>query len=111
MAILKANTDSSDLSSAKLQLEHFSEVLKFYEDRGLAMPVCHIANSYAVLQLPASCLDIVRPGILMYSVYPANDVLRNFLLCAKIVPGCEKSVTAVPVPIITIHLLKLLVTI
>jgi alanine racemase len=72
-----ANADVRDLRSANLQLERFAEVLKFYEDRGLPMPLRHIANSGAVLQLPASHLDLVRPGILLFGVYPSAEVERT----------------------------------
>ena len=33
-------------------------------------PLRHIANSAAILRLPESHLDLVRPGILLYGVYP-----------------------------------------
>ena len=69
-----ANSDSADLSSARLQLERFQEVLAFYERRSLPMPLRHIANSGALLQLPESILDMVRPGILFYGVYPSPEV-------------------------------------
>ncbi|MBN2500384.1 MAG: alanine racemase [Anaerolineales bacterium] len=72
-----ANADSLDLASAKLQLERFNEVLKFYEDRALPVPIRHIANSGAVLQLPESYFELVRPGILTYGVYPAGDIPRS----------------------------------
>jgi alanine racemase len=65
-----ANADSRDLTDARLQLERFNEVLRFYERRSLPMPIRHIANSAAVLQLPESYLDMVRPGIILYGVYP-----------------------------------------
>jgi alanine racemase len=69
-----ANADSADLAHARLQLERFNEVLRFYERHSLPMPIRHIANSAAVLQLPESCLDMVRPGIMLYGVYPSPDV-------------------------------------
>ncbi len=69
-----ANADSRDLSHARLQLERFSDVLRFYERRSLPMPVRHIANSAAVLRLPESYLDMVRPGIMLYGVYPSPEV-------------------------------------
>jgi alanine racemase len=65
-----ANADADDLSHARLQLERFLEVLRFYERRSLPAPLRHIANSAAILRLPESCLDVVRPGILLYGVYP-----------------------------------------
>jgi alanine racemase len=69
-----ANADSSDLAHARLQLERFNDVLRFYECRSLPMPMRHIANSAAILQLPESYLDIVRPGIMLYGVYPSSEV-------------------------------------
>jgi len=68
-----ANADSGDRTHARLQLERFNEVTRFYERRGLPMPMRHMANSAAVLQLPESCLDMVRPGIMLYGVYPSPE--------------------------------------
>jgi alanine racemase len=75
-----ANADMPDLSHARLQLERFNEVLQFYEKNSLVMPLRHIANSAAILQLPASYLDMVRPGIMLYGVYPAPDVERSVVV-------------------------------
>ena len=68
-----ANSDAPDLSHTHLQLERFAEVLRFYERRSLPMPLRHIANSAAVLRLPESHLDLVRPGLLLYGVYPSRQ--------------------------------------
>lgn len=75
-----ANADAADLSHARLQLERFHEVLSFYEKRGLPMPMRHIANSAGLLQLSESHLDLVRPGILLYGVYPSTECLRSVLV-------------------------------
>lgn len=72
-----ANSDALDLGSAKLQLERFQEVLAFYEKRSLPTPLRHMSNSGAILQLPEAWMDIVRPGILLYGVYPSSDVKRT----------------------------------
>jgi alanine racemase len=72
-----ANADAADLASAKLQLERFEEVLSFYEKRSLPTPIRHMANSGAILQVPASWLDMVRPGILMFGVYPSQAVQQT----------------------------------
>jgi alanine racemase len=69
-----ANADEPDLTHARLQLERFSEVLRFYERRSLPMPMRHAANSGAILQLPESWLDLVRPGILLYGASPSIDL-------------------------------------
>lgn len=72
-----ANSDAADLNHARLQLERFQEVLRFYEKRSLPMPLRHSANSGAILQLPESYFDMVRPGILLYGVYPSCEVART----------------------------------
>jgi alanine racemase len=69
-----ANADEADLSHARLQLERFNEVLRFYERRSLATPLRHAANSGAILQLPESHFDMVRPGVLTYGVSPSLDL-------------------------------------
>lgn len=72
-----ANADAADLGHASLQLERFLEMLSFYEKRSLPMPVRHIANSAAILRMPESHLDMVRPGILLYGVYPSAESGRE----------------------------------
>lgn len=72
-----ANADAADLRHARLQIERFHEVLAFYERHGLPTPIRHIANSGAVVQLPEARLDLVRPGILLYGVYPSPECPRT----------------------------------
>jgi len=67
-----ANAESRDLIHARQQLERFNEVLQFYEKRGLPTPIRHMANSAAILQFPESYLDMVRPGLMFYGVYPVG---------------------------------------
>jgi len=67
-----ANSESRDLIHARQQLERFNEVLQFYEKRGLLTPIRHMANSGAILQFPESYMDMVRPGLMLYGVYPAG---------------------------------------
>ncbi len=74
-----ANADAAPaaLGHARLQLERFLEVLSFYDKRSLPAPCRHLANSGAVLQLPEAHLDLVRPGILLYGLYPSADCARS----------------------------------
>jgi alanine racemase len=69
-----ANADERDLTHARLQLERFEEVLSFYERRSLPAPLRHAANSGAILQLPESHFDLVRPGILFYGAAPSLEM-------------------------------------
>ena len=75
-----ANADSKDLSHAHLQLERFNEVLRFYEKHSLPSPIRHMSNSAAVLQIPESNFDLVRPGILMYGIYPSHECQKSIVV-------------------------------
>ncbi len=78
-----ANSDDSDFSFAKLQLERFNEALRFFEKHSLPIPVRHISNSGAILQMPEANLDMVRPGIMLYGVYPSQEVKHT----VKVLPA------------------------
>ncbi|MBC8506861.1 MAG: alanine racemase [Anaerolineales bacterium] len=73
-----ANSDAADLRHARLQIERFEEVLSFYEKHDLQPPrMRHMANSGAILQLPEANYDIVRPGLVLYGVYPSPESSRT----------------------------------
>jgi alanine racemase len=75
-----ANSDIKDLSHARLQLQRFNHICAFYTQHGLPVPLRHIANSGAILQMPESYLDMVRPGILLYGYYPASEVISSIVV-------------------------------
>ncbi len=79
-SLLVADGKPSDpkIVKASLQLERFEEVLSIYEKRSEPHPpIRHTANSGATLLLPDSYYDMVRPGVLLYGVYPARDIERT----------------------------------
>ncbi|MEO8358306.1 MAG: alanine racemase [Chloroflexota bacterium] len=67
-----ANSEDPQLTHARQQLERFQDVLYFYEKRNLPTPLRHISNSGAILQFPDSHMDLVRPGLMFYGVYPID---------------------------------------
>ena len=71
-----ANSEHKDLSYTKLQFERFQEVLHFFEKHSVKTPIRHISNSGAILQLPEANLDMVRPGIMLYGVYPSEEIKK-----------------------------------
>lgn len=74
-----ANSDARDQTFARRQLALFREVVEDLEAHGFSFEVAHIANSAAVLSMPESHLDMVRPGIMIYGLRPAprlGDGLR-----------------------------------
>ena len=71
-----ASSHSADPSFTHHQLGLFLETLEYFPKHGLPFPTRHIANSGAILQHPASVLDMVRPGIMLFGVYPGPDVQK-----------------------------------
>lgn len=69
-----ATSEEGDLSYAREQLARFSNVLEELRLRKIEVPCRHIANSGAVMALPESHLDMVRPGILLYGYTPAEGM-------------------------------------
>lgn len=68
----------ANYSYAGQQLQRFQDMLGFYEKRGVpAPPLRHAANSAAILNLPDSYFDMVRPGVIFYGVYPDDDAIRS----------------------------------
>jgi len=72
-----ANADCADKSHAELQLERFLKIKEKVLPCFCDAPLFHIANSAAVMELPESCLDMVRPGIMLYGLYPSSEMDRG----------------------------------
>jgi len=75
-----ASSDAANLTYARLQLERFMEILNYFEKHSIEPPLRHISNSGAILQLPEANLDMVRPGIMLFGVYPSGEVKRTIKL-------------------------------
>jgi len=69
-----AASDSADKSHARGQLRIFLEVLARLKQGGVEFALRHAANSAAVIDLPESHLDLVRPGIALYGLRPSDEV-------------------------------------
>ncbi|MDA8124251.1 MAG: alanine racemase [Deltaproteobacteria bacterium] len=59
------------------QWRAFTEILEKLEAQGLSIPIRHIANSGAILNYPQYHLDMVRPGLMSYGIYPGPDTCRK----------------------------------
>jgi alanine racemase len=72
-----ANSESADRTYSNMQLERFQEILGFYEKHSLPVPALrHVCNSGGILNLTGAYFDMVRPGVLLYGVYPGEEVDR-----------------------------------
>lgn len=72
-----ACADEKDKSYSQKQLEEFLGFVNKLETIGIHIPIKHAANSAAVIDLPETHLNLVRPGIIIYGLYPSENVNRN----------------------------------
>jgi alanine racemase len=69
-----AVADSADKEYTRQQYAIFLEVMVALEREGLQVPIRHVANSAATLDLPEMHLDAVRSGIAIYGLHPSSQV-------------------------------------
>lgn len=74
-----ACADSADKTSARKQLSLFLELLELLKKEGFEVPLRHAANSAATIEMPESHLDLVRPGIAQYGLWPSADTDRRLI--------------------------------
>jgi len=72
--------DELDKTFARKQIEIFDSLVREMEASKVKIPKKHVANSAAILDLPESYYDLVRPGIMIYGLYPSNEVSHRIEL-------------------------------
>jgi alanine racemase len=70
---------AQDLGFTRIQIERFREVISVFKNAGFNFFV-HSANSSAVLRYSTAWFDCVRPGLVIYGVYPEPDVKNRVKL-------------------------------
>lgn len=71
-----ATADDTDKSYTKGQVKAFNRLLEDLKKEGVIIPIQHVANSAAIIDLPDLNYDMVRAGIMLYGLYPSNDVVK-----------------------------------
>jgi alanine racemase len=77
------------------QLSRFLGLCQEAEKEGISLGLKHAASSDGILDLPSSCLDLVRPGILLYGYYPSEKTQKEDRLKLRPVLQLKSRVAAV----------------
>lgn len=72
-----STSDEKDKSYSYNQLNKFNWFYNKLKERGVNISIRHIANSAAVIDLPETHFEAVRPGIILYGYYPSEEVIKN----------------------------------
>ena len=69
-----AKADEADKTAAQAQFAAFSSFCEQLSARGISIPMRHCANSAAILEMNGTHMDAVRAGIILYGLWPSDEV-------------------------------------
>jgi len=72
-------TSDADQDYTEQQFMKLQQVIKRLAAEGVFIRWQHCANSPSVIDLPYTHLDLVRPGIILYGLYPSAAVRHNLI--------------------------------
>ncbi len=75
-----ATSDEFDKTYARHQLGSFRALVQRLKERGITFQYVHAANSGAILDMPESYFNLVRPGVMMYGYYPSRETTESIAL-------------------------------
>jgi len=64
----------------KKQLESFRQVLQQLQANSHQPSFVHLANSAAIITLPEAYFTMVRPGLMLYGIYPSPEMVNEISL-------------------------------
>lgn len=71
-----ATADDTDKTYTMKQVDKFNHVIAELESLGVNIPIKHVANSATIIDLPNLNYNMVRAGIMLYGLYPSNEVIK-----------------------------------
>lgn len=74
-----STSDEKDKTYSHKQFEKYKTFYKELMKRNVRINTKDIANSAAIMELPDTYCDAVRPGIIIYGYYPSDDIDKNQL--------------------------------
>ena len=74
-----AKADEIDKEFTNEQVEKFKYIVEGIEEKGINIPIKHVSNSAAIMDIPNLNFNMVRCGIVLYGYYPSDEVIKNRL--------------------------------
>lgn len=74
-----STSDEKDKEYSHEQFTKMLSVMDTLKKRGIDIPLKHVSNSGAIIDLPDTYLDAVRAGIILYGYYPSDEIDKNNL--------------------------------
>ena len=72
-----SRADETDKSFTKYQLDTFANMISMLDERNIHVPIRHVSNSAAIIDVPEANMDMVRAGIILYGLWPSDEVNKE----------------------------------
>ncbi len=72
-----ARADEYNKEATQKQVSNFEFIRKGLESEGITLDIYHVSNSASIIDLPEYNYDMVRAGIMLYGLYPSDEVNRD----------------------------------
>ena len=79
-----STADEEKKDYTMLQFERFTKICDMLKEKELDIPIKHIANSAAIMMYPETHMDMVRAGVILYGLYPSNEVDKSKIVLKKV---------------------------
>lgn len=73
------SSDENDSEYTYRQFERFLDIFQKIKKLGICIPIRHVSNSGAVISYPDMNLEMIRPGIILYGLYPSDNLKKSGL--------------------------------
>lgn len=74
-----ACADEYDKTYSKMQMDKYDRFVEALKKRNVEIPVKHICNSAGIMEFDHHRYDMVRAGIILYGLYPSEEVNKEAL--------------------------------
>lgn len=81
-----ARADETDKEATMRQLKQFKDFYEMLQKRNVKIPMVHCSNSAGIVDLKEVNMDAVRAGIILYGMYPSDEVKKEYV---KLAPAME----------------------
>lgn len=71
--------DMEDKQYTKDQMDRYDSFVKMLEEEDIHIPLKHICNSAGIMEFDHHRYDMVRAGIILYGLYPSDEVCFDHL--------------------------------
>ena len=72
-----SKADELDKTFTQEQTTRYLQMIDWLKKRGIEIPLHHVSNSAGIVDLPQYNMDMVRAGIILYGLWPSDEVQKD----------------------------------